>query len=172
MGSKFVGSSGRRFKLWGPGNEDKLDGVGILVREDLCMNVVEINRISDRVIVVVIIFGKKVVRIVCVNAPQCGRSMSEKENFYEKMAKGCEVENANEVLICLGDFNGHIGKEVNGFEGVHGGFGTGKRNLEDRLLLKFCVEKDLCVGNSWFKKKDSRKATFNGGGVGQRLTLC
>ena len=172
MGSKFVGSLGKRFKLWWSGNEDKIGGVEILVREDLCMNIVEISRISDRVIVVVIIFGKKVVRIVCAYAPQCGRSMSEKEKFYEEMARGCEVENANEVLICLRGFNGHIGKEVDGFEGAHGGFGIGKRNLERRLLLEFCVEKDLCVGNSCFKKKNSRKVTFNGGVVGQRLTLC
>ena len=34
------------------------------------MNVLEINRTSDRVMVVVIIFGKKVVRIVCAYAPQ------------------------------------------------------------------------------------------------------
>ena len=163
MGSKFVGSSDRRFKLWRSGNEDKIGGVGILVRKDLCMNVVEINKISDRVMVVVIIFGKKVVRIVCVYAPQYGRSMSEKEKFYEEIARGCEVENANEVLICLGDFNGHIGKKVDGFEGVHGGFGIDKSNLEGRLPLEFCVEKDLCVGNSWFKKKDSRKVTFNRG---------
>ena len=53
-----------------------IGGVGILVREDLCMNVVEINKISDRVMVVVIIFGKKVVKIVCAYAPQCGRLMS------------------------------------------------------------------------------------------------
>ena len=85
------------------------------------------------------------------------------------MARGCEVENANEVLICLGHFNGHIGKEVDGFEGVHGGFGIGKRNLEGRLLLEFCVEKDLCVGNSWFKKKDSRKVTFNRGCSGTEI---
>ena len=79
------------------------------------------------------------------------------------MARVCEVENEKEVLICLGDFNGHIGKEVDGFEGVHGGFGIGKRNMEGRLLLDFCVEKGMCVGNSWFKKKDNRKITFNGG---------
>ena len=58
------------------------------------------------------------------------------------------MENENEVLICLGDFNGHIGTD--GFEGVHGGFGIGKRNVEGRLLLKYCVEKSMCVGNSWF----------------------
>ena len=33
------------------------------------MNFVGINRISDRVMVVVIIFGKKVVRIVCTYVP-------------------------------------------------------------------------------------------------------
>ena len=90
--------------------------------------------------VVVIIFGKKVVRIVCTYAPQCGRAMSEKKKFYEKMARRCEVENANEVLSCLGDFNGHIGKEVDGFEGVHGGFGIGKETRRvDFVLKRICV---------------------------------
>ena len=98
--------------------------------------------------------------------------MSEKEKFYEEMARGREVENANEVLICLRAFDGHIGKEVDGFEGVHGGFGIGKRNLEGGLLLEFCVEKDLCVSNSWFKNKDTRKVTLIGGVVRQKLTLC
>ena len=37
------------------------------------------------------------------------------------------------------------------------------------MLLEFCVEKDLCVGNSWFKKKDSRKVTFNGGCSGTEI---
>ena len=32
MGSNFVDDLGRRFKLWWSGNEDKIDGVGILVR--------------------------------------------------------------------------------------------------------------------------------------------
>ena len=68
-----------------------IGGLGILVRKDLCMNVVKINRISDRVMVVVIIFGKKVIKIVCAYAPQCGRSMSEKGKSYEEMARGCEV---------------------------------------------------------------------------------
>ena len=87
--------------------------------------------------------------------------MSEKEKFYEELARR-SMENENEVLIGLGDFNGHIGKEVDGFEVVHGGFGIGKRNVEGRLLLEFCVEKNLCVGNSCFKRKDSKRVIFNG----------
>ena len=51
------------------------------------MNVVKINRISDRVMVVVIIFVKKVIRIVCAYAPQCGRSMSEKGKRWQRGVK-------------------------------------------------------------------------------------
>ena len=72
----------------------------------------------------------------------------KKRSFSEEMARGCKVENENEVLICLEGFNGHIGKEVDGFEGVHRSFGIRKRNVEGRLLLEFCFEKGMCVGNS------------------------
>ena len=114
--------------------------------------------------VVVINFDKKILRIVWAYAPKRGRSMSEKNKFYEEMARGRGVENENEVLNCLGDFNERIGNEVDGIEGVHGDFGIGKRNVEDRLLSEFYVDKGRlkCVGNSWFKK-DNRKVTFNGG---------
>ena len=47
-GLKILASLAKKFKLWWSGNEDKIGGVGILVREDLRMIVVEINRISDR----------------------------------------------------------------------------------------------------------------------------
>ena len=44
-----------------------------------------------------------------------------------------------------------------------------KWKMQGRLLLEFCVKKNLCVGNSWFKKKDSRKVTFNGGCIGTEI---
>ena len=59
MGSKSEGSLGRRFKPWWSGNDDEICGVKILVRGDLCMNVVEIKRISDKVMSMLITFGKK-----------------------------------------------------------------------------------------------------------------
>ena len=29
------------------------------------------------------------------------------------------------------------------------------RNLQGRMLLEFCLEKELCVLNTWFKKEES-----------------
>ena len=68
------------------------------------------------------------------------------------------------MVLGLGDFNGHVGKCAEGFEGIHGGYGIGKRNVEGRMLLDFCVQKELCVANTWYKKRDERKVTYSSGG--------
>ena len=64
--------------------------------------------------------------------------------------------------MCLGDFNGHIGRHIDG------GYGVGQSNLEGRMLLEFCLEKELCVSNTWNKREEKRKVTFR---MRQKLTL-
>ena len=39
----------------------------------------------------------------------------------------------------LGDLKGHIGRHIDGFDGVHGGYAVGQRNLERRMILEFCL---------------------------------
>ena len=86
------------------------------------------------------------------------------KKFYEEMAREWSVVNENELVLGLGDFNGHIGKCAEGFKGIHGGHGIGKRNAEERSLLDFCDQKEFCVANTWFKKKDKRNMTYSSGG--------
>ena len=31
------------------------------------------------------------------------------------------------------------------------------------MLLEFCLEKELCVSNTWFKREDKKKVTFRMG---------
>ena len=33
------------------------------------------------------------------------------------------------LLMSLGHFDGHTGRNIDGFDGVHGGYGVGQRNL-------------------------------------------
>ena len=47
------------------------------------------------------------------------------------------MANANELVLGLGDFNGHVKKCGEGCEGIHAGYGIGKRNAEGRMLLDF-----------------------------------
>ena len=62
------------------------------------------------------------------------------------------MKGRKELSLEIGDCNGHIEKKVDGFEGVHGGNEIGEQNLEGRILLEFCDQKDLCT-NLCFKKK-------------------
>ena len=62
--------------------------------------------------------------------------------------------------MCLGDFNGHVGRHIDVFDWVHGGHGVGQRNLEGRMLLKFCLDKELCVSNTLFMEEKRRKVTY------------
>ena len=55
------------------------------------------------------------------------------------------MHSADDLVVCLGDINGHFGRHIDGFDGVHGGYSVGQRNLEGRMLLEFCLEKALCV---------------------------
>ena len=56
-----------------------------------------------------------------------------------------------------------FGKHIDGSDGFHGGYGVGQRNLEGRMLLEFCLDKELCVSNIWFKREEKRKVTFRMG---------
>ena len=42
QGARFVGCRGRSCKLWWSGNIDGIEGVGSLVKEELCEKVVEV----------------------------------------------------------------------------------------------------------------------------------
>ena len=53
-------------------------------------------------------------------------------------------------FVYLHDFNGHVGRHIDRFDGVYCWYGVGQRNLEGRMLLDFCLEKELCVSNTWF----------------------
>ena len=163
QGARFLGSEGRRFKLWWSGNEMGSGGVGILVKEEISGSVVEVRRRSDRVMSIVLIIGKELIRVLCAYGPQSGRPEPEKDCFYDEMESEWDLGNSSEITFALGDFNGHVGRYVEGFEGVHGGNGIGKINGEGRRLLEFCMEKELCVANTWFKKNEKNKITYSGG---------
>ena len=78
---------------------------------------------GDKVLVMAIglVFGEEVVRVICAYAPQSGKLDAEKERFYEEMVREWSMANANDLVLGLGDFNGHFGKCVEGFESIHEG---------------------------------------------------
>ena len=134
------------------------------MKEEISGNVVEIRRKRNRMMAIVLTLGREVMQVICVNGPQSRRPDTEKGYFYDKMASEWDLGSSSEIIVSLQDFNGHVGKCGERFEGVHGENGIGKRNAEGRRLLEFCDERELCMANTWFNKTDKRKITYNTGG--------
>ena len=104
----------------------------------------------------VVVFEEDVLRLIYGYAPQCGRSLEEKQSFYDELKCEWDMHSANDSAMSLGDFKRHVGRHIDGFDGVHGGYGVGKWNLEGRMLLEFCLDKELCVSNTLFKREEKR----------------
>ena len=71
----------RRYKLWWSGNRDEVGGVGVMVKEELCDDVVEVKRVSDRVMTLVVVFEEDLLRFICWYALQSGGCVKEKTVF-------------------------------------------------------------------------------------------
>ena len=118
--TRFVATSGRRYKLWWSGNDVGFGGVGILVKEEISGNIVEVKRKSDKVMAIVLTLGREVTPIIYAYGPQRGRPDTEKVRFYDEMTSEWNLGSFSEIIVFLGDFNGHVGKCAEGFEGVNG----------------------------------------------------
>ena len=66
------------------------------------------------------------------------------------------MHSAEDLVMCSGEFNGHVGRHIDGFSGVHRWYCVGQRNLEGRMLLEFCLEKELRMPNTWSKRERKR----------------
>ena len=80
--------------------------------------------------------------------PQSRRTSAEKERFYDDLRSKWDLHSMGELVLDMGDFNGHVGKRIEDYEDLHGGNGIGERNVKGKMLLEFCVEKELCVATT------------------------
>ena len=68
------------------------------------------------------------------------------------------------MLLIVGDLNGHVGANRDGYERHHGGWSMGTRNLAGEDILTFAEANDLSLCNTFFKKRESHLATYYSGG--------
>ena len=79
-----------------------------MINMELYEKVVEVRRVSDRVMTVVV-FEENVQRLICGYAPQSG-SLEDKHSFYDGLKCEWDMHNAGDLVMYLGSFNGHIGR--------------------------------------------------------------
>jgi hypothetical protein len=135
-----------------------------MVAERWVDNVIEVRRVSGRLLILRVTIGKSVMNLVSAYAPQVNRDMEEKEAFLALLGKTLSGISGNEKVMVGGDFNCHVGAGAGSFEGVHGGHGFGERNVEGEMFLELACALGFVVVSTCFQKQDSKKVTYDSGG--------
>ena len=147
------------------GNEAKTDGVGIFVAEKWADSVVRVERHSERIMVLKMVLGDRLLNVFSVYTPHSGRPDEEKECFWNEVFHLVSCIPQNEMVVFAGDMNRHVGSSNAGYEGTHGGFGYGSRNADGSRILEFADGLNLVICNTLFTKQEAKLVTYVAGPV-------
>ncbi|KAK3543940.1 hypothetical protein QTP70_031845 [Hemibagrus guttatus] len=157
-------SIGAGFKLFYYGVDSKRNGVGVVLKEEFVRNVLEVKRVSDRVMSLKLEIEGVMLNVVSGYAPQVGCELKEKEKFWSELDEVMESIPTGERVVIGADFNGHVGEGNTGDEEVMGKFGIKERNLEGQMVVDFAKRMDMAVVNTYFQKREEHRATYKSGG--------
>ena len=96
----MLGMKERRYELWWSGKGDGVGGVGVMVMDKLCGKVVEVRRVTDRVMTIVVVLEEDVLRLICGYVPQSGRRFEEKHYFYDELKCKRDMHSADDLVMC------------------------------------------------------------------------
>ncbi|KAK3571349.1 hypothetical protein QTP86_008270 [Hemibagrus guttatus] len=157
-------SIGAGFKLFYYGVDSKRNGVGVVLKEEFVRNVLEVKRVSDRVMSLKLEIEGVMLNVVSGYAPQVGCELEEKERFWSELGEVMASIPMGERVVIGADFNGHVGEGNRGDEEVMGKFGVKERNLEGQMVVDFAKRMDMTVVNTYFQKREEHRVTYKSGG--------
>ena len=102
--TRLMKGKNSNYKFYWCGNQMGLGGVGLLLAEKWIEKVFDVQRVSDRILLLRLVIDKTVFAFVSVYAPQIGRPPHvEKEQFYDLLQEIVSKVPNSEVLIPIGD---------------------------------------------------------------------
>jgi len=164
-GARVMGKGMPRYKFFWQDYKDDIAGVGLLISDRWIDKIIDVKRVNECIMCLKVLISDKLVTCICAYAPQTGRSGEEKDSFWDLMISVTGSIPASELIIVGGDLNGHVGTNVDGYDGVHGGYGLGERNADGERILEFCDAMELIVTNTCFKRQKNKLANYVSGGT-------
>ena len=134
------------------------EGVALLVSEEMSRCVVEWKEVSSRIMWAKIRFGGEVWAFVSAYGPGSEKSEEEREGFWSDLNECVESMGKNVNVVLMGDLNARVGNEQ--VDDVVGKYGVPGRNGSGEKMLEMCIERELVIANTVFKKKDVHKYTW------------
>ena len=171
--TKWKGSKARNigggFKLFYNGADGRRNGIRIWVREKMGESVLEVKRVSDRLMAMKREVNGSILNIESAYALQVKNSIVEKNDFWKNLDGLIESISKQERIVLGADLNGHMGEGNIGDEEIMGRYGAEKRNRERSMVMDFAKRMDLAIVNTYFKKKDERRVTYKSGGKSNQV---
>ena len=165
---------GGGFKLFYYGEDSKRNGIGVIIKEEYAKCVVEVKRVSDRIMMVNLVFEGVMINVISAYAPQVGCEMEHKLQFWNDLDEVMHCIDKEERVVIGADLNGHVGDGNNGDEHVMGKFGFKERNEEGQMIVDFAKRMEMAVVNTYFKKREEHRVTYKSGGRSTQIDyiLC
>ena len=163
-GGKRARCIGGEYKMWYCGSGNKKNNVGIILKKEHVDRVVELWRVTNRIICLKMELDGVMLNVISAYVPQVGCIREEKETFWLDLDETVEKIPRNERIVVGADLNGHIGEGNNGDEECMGRHGLGKRNNEGQAVVDFAKRRELAITNTYFVKKLAHRVTYSSGG--------
>ena len=129
--ARLISAKGFKYKFIWSGDNSGFRGVGVLLNENWIDKVISVARLNHRIMSIRVLADKLIINFFSVCAPQTRLSVVEKDSSYSVLLSNISIVSPDEYLLVCGNFNGHVGKVTEGFNGVHGG-----RDLVHVVLMK------------------------------------
>ena len=143
-------------------------GVGILTSPWLADRVVEWIPMGGRVAVLRVRLETKTLSLVQAYAPNLE---AEYAAFLDEVDAALEKVPNTESFILMGDFNAHVGNDIQTWGSVIGRNGDAHQNANGEKVLDFCCANGLSIMNTFFQHKDIHKYTWYRDSLGQRSMI-
>ena len=134
------------------------EGVVIVFSEEMWRCVKEYKCINSRILWVRMKVGRSNLFVVSAYGPGSEKSEEDRDEFWENLNECVKTCKVNEDLFVLGDLNARVGNSNDGK--VIGNWGVPAVNVSGQSMYEFCVENEMMIGNTWFRKKRIHKYTW------------
>ena len=130
---------GGGLKLFCGGGDGSRNVVGIILDKDFKKKVVEVEKVSDRFMSMMLDVDGRVINVIRAYRLEVGCQGDEKDVFWEERDRVMAKVTGAEIILVGIYFNRNVGEANGGVERVKGLFGMGKRNKEGEQFIDFAV---------------------------------
>lgn len=144
------------------GHESKhTGGVALLLSKNARDAMIAMKPISERLIYARFQGLGFNLSVIQVYAPTADSNVKDIEEFYDQLQQQIDLIDRNDAMIVMGDWNAKVGTDHDTWPDTIGKYGFGEANERGEKLLEFCCENQLCITNTYYQHKASRKWTWS-----------